>query len=192
MKRHIQQNGLALLITMLLMSVLLGISTSLLNVTLKQYQLSGIARSSEIAFHAANAGIECLSYHDLTLAVAGVSKFDVPGVAGNTSPEVASISCMDNKTSADIEPTNNGTITSGEEQRFEFEWGSPAVCTNVSIYKFHSDSGVVPVETDGQVFRAGGCPQGSTCTVIRSRGYNTGCASLANPRTVERELTQIY
>ncbi len=94
MKRHIQRDGLALLITMLLMSVLLGISTSLLNVTLKQYQLSGIARSSEIAFHAANAGIECLSYHDLALAVAGVSKFDVPGVAGNTLPEVVSISCI--------------------------------------------------------------------------------------------------
>jgi hypothetical protein len=191
MKRHIHKNGLALLITMLLMSVLLGISTSLLNVTLKQYQLSGIARASEVAFHAANAGVECLSYHDLTLAVAGVSKFDVPG-DGSTAPEVLSISCMDNQVSSDVEPLNNGTIQSGEEQRFEFEWGTPAVCTNVSIYKFHNDSGIEPVVAAGQTFRVGGCPQGSTCTVIRSRGYNTGCANLANPRTVERELTQIY
>ncbi len=190
MRRHIQRDGLALLITMLLMSVLLGISTSLLNVTLKQYQLSGIARSSEIAFHAANAGIECLSYHDLALAVAGVSKFDVPGIAGNTLPEVVSISCMDNKVSADIEPSNNGTITSGEEQRFQFEWGSPAVCTDVSIYKYHDDSAAVDVDPGGEFFRQ--CPMGSTCTVIRSRGYNAGCGSLANPRTVERELTQVY
>ena len=158
MKRHIQRDGLALLITMLLMSVLLGISTSLLNVTLKQYQLSGIARSSEIAFHAANAGIECLSYHDLALAVAGVSKFDVPGVAGNTLPEVVSISCMDNKVSADIEQiqrfiTLKHVLTATPEEskelikylqsiQFILECDYSSLVPKLSIYK-HPSGGLI-------------------------------------------------
>ncbi len=186
MKRHIHNNGLALLITMLLMSVLLGISTSLLNVTLKQYQLSGISRSSEIAFHAANAGIECLSYHDLAESVPSV--FDVPADGVTDQATVAAISCMGSA----LITSETGAASSGEEQRFEFEWGVPKVCTNVSIYKFHSDSALVPVTAGGQTFRDP-CPTGSTCTVIRSRGYNTGCGDdLKNPRTVEREITQVY
>lgn len=188
------QSGLTLLVTLLLMSVLLGISSTLLNVTIKQYQLAGIARSSEMAFQAANAGIECMQYLDLTPTV---SPFTVNG-DGTTVLEETLVACMDD-TSADIGDTINNTVASGEEQRFEFDWGSPAVCTDVSIYKFKEDisldgnatgpdmSSVLNMAPDTRV-----CPEGTECTIIRSRGYNTPCDSRNNPRTVERELTQVY
>ena len=46
MMKYIQKKeGVTLLVALLLVGVLLGISTSLLIVSLKQYQLSGIAYS---------------------------------------------------------------------------------------------------------------------------------------------------
>ncbi len=191
--RH--HDGLTLLITLLLMSVLLGISASLLNVSLKQYQLSGIARASEVAFQAANAGIECVLYYDFinfNNPVSSDSQFDVPIDA--TLPET-SLTCFDGVSSGDTAPDVNNTIQSGEEQQFRFDWGSASdpLCTEVSIYKFHDDA-PVDVIVEGQYPRGVGnpCPSDGVCTVIKSRGYNTSCNKRSDPRVVEREVTQVY
>ena len=77
MARQSKQGGIALLITLLLMGVLLGIGATLLNITLSQLKLSSIALESEIAFQAANAGVECALYYDF-VPTAG-APFDVRG-----------------------------------------------------------------------------------------------------------------
>ncbi len=186
-----QQDGITLLITLLVMGVLLAISASILSITLKQYQLAGIANASEIAFQAAGAGMECILYHDLPTV--GESPFAILG-DGSTVPEESSISCM-NVASGDIESSNNGTVVSGEEQKFLFSWGSPEVCSEVSVYKFFNESAVVPVVINGKNMRPidGPCPAGSVCTVVQARGYNVACSSInTSARVVEREYTQVY
>lgn len=195
MKPHnTNEKGITLLVTLLLMGVLLGVSASLMSITLKQFQLSGIAYSSEVAFQAANAGMECILYHDFNTdsdsnPVNGIqSPFEVKG-DGTTVPEEGSISCM-GQSSADVESSNNNTVVSGEEQKFVFSWGNPAVCSDVSVFKYYSTSADIIYTISGQ---SKTCPRYSTCTVVQARGYNVGCNDRAtNPRVVEREYTQVY
>lgn len=195
-----RQDGITLLVTLLLMGVLLGVSSSLLNVTLKQYQLSGIAVTSEIAFQAANAGMECALYNDFPVSPAE-SVFAVPS-DGSEQLIQPQISCMgatvaseDDSNGSFIDPDpSNGLAVSGGEQQFEIEWGNnPEVCTIVSVYKFSDATNPVDVEVDGVPMRATQCPAGSVCTVVQSRGYNVPCGEVTSAtRVVEREYTQVY
>ncbi len=196
-RQHTSERGIALLITLLVMTVLLGISSSLLNVTLKQFQFSAIGLQSEIAFQAANAGIECILYHDYQSYPD--SRFDVMD-DGTGVPYQQNVLCMgtsaDDDVGGDGSPTSlvnniNDEVESGEEQRFQFSWGTaPEVCSEVSIYKF-SNAGASE-SMAGALGRPGTCAAGVVCTVVRSRGYNVACEDITNARTIERELTQRY
>lgn len=193
-----RQEGVTLLVALLLVGVLLGVSTSLLNVTLKQYQLSGIALASETAFQAANAGMECALYHDFPKSNPG--KFEVPG-DGSEQLLIPSITCMGNitvsATNIDNQPSylgdEDGRAVSGEEQFFSFDWGSsPQVCVEISVFKFYSTSGGVERWVNGNQMLPD-CTQNSVCTIIQSRGYNVPCAQKnSGVRVVEREYTQVY
>ena len=186
------QDGITLLITLLLMGVLMAVSASLLNITLKQYQLSGISLASETAFQAASAGMECALYNDWIK-----KHFDI----GSRN----AISCFNNITSNDVgvDGNGNGNADSGEEQRFQFSWkiqtDSPTVCSEISIYKFYHATNPVDVRVNGVLFRTNAdgtsnpCPAGSVCTLVQSRGYNVACAQISSgKRVVEREYTQVY
>ncbi len=177
------QDGITLLVTLLLMGVLLGVSSSLLNVTLKQFQLSGIAVASEIAFQAASAGMECAIYQDQENAL-------FSQVTTGATARV-NVSCFNEPSAGDM---NSGNVVSGSEQRFQFSWGSPEICSDVSIYKFYNATNPVDVLVGGVDMRpSGDCPAGSVCTVVQSRGYNLPCAGIAGGgRVVEREYTQVY
>lgn len=201
MRTPTNQDGITLLVTLLLMGVLLGVSASLLNLTLKQFQLSGIAYTSETAFQAASAGLECALYHDFPPPSTNVpSPFAVPG-NGDEQSSGASIKCMGGTTAV---PNSNGTARSGEEQRFQFSWGATSnpVCTELSVYKFYSLTDSVDmtingvnmnINRDADLSTVEFCPQGSECTIIQSRGYNVACADITTSgRVVEREYTRIY
>jgi hypothetical protein len=182
MKHSINERGIALLMTLLIMSVLLTVSASLLNITLKQYQFSSIGLASEMSFQAANAGLECMLYHDYVNyppTPGNPGKFDI----GQNKPAIACMGANDSIGGA-------GAIASGVAQNFRFNWGSPAICSDVTIYKFFDN--VTPPDMSTALRRPGTCAIGVTCTVIQSRGYNTACASIATPRVIEREITQRY
>jgi hypothetical protein len=175
------ERGIALLITLLIMTVLLGVSASLLNITIKQFQFASIGLASEMAFQAANAGMECMLYHDYEgypPTPSNPGKFDIG--QPNTS-----ISCMTVTDSPTVTP-----LPDGVRRDYQFSWGNPEVCTDVSIFKFSNDTN--PVDMSGALRRSGTCAAGVSCTVIQARGYNVACASITNPRTIERELTQRY
>ncbi len=208
---HIRRNeeGIALLVTLLLLGVLLAIGASLLNITLKQYQFSGMALASEVAFQAANAGMECILYYDNL----STSVFDVPGNGDEQSNQPV-INCMNTGNVGAVNPSgannnngtgdtnNNGKTVSGGQQMFEFEWGSPRVCSQMSVYKFYSTDSTVDVEIDGVSYRTDGsdadldpdpCPQGGICTVVQARGYDVPCSDVGTAaRVVEREYTIVY
>lgn len=208
MKISTQQDGITLLITLLVMGVLLGVSASLLNVTLKQFQLSGIAYASEIAFQAANAGMECALWHDYKVDASHadsnpvLNPFAVPDDPTLTQSTRPTIECMGlAAVPADVSYSDgdDGLMKSGQQQRFKFTWdvfGSDlSICSDVSVYKFASTT---QVTVNGERMRGNNdvnnaCPQGSVCTVIQSRGYNVECAEVGNQsRVVEREYTQVY
>ena len=198
-----QQDGLTLLVTLLLMGVLLGVSTSLLNVTLKQYQLSGIAYASEVAFQAANAGMECILYHDFPADEDASSPFEVSGTDDGRT-RVPDLNCMGETSADEAVGSLSGEVISGEEQQFEFDLnsdldGDSDLCVNVSVYKFYEttafdgDAVGPDVIVDGVEMRDDPCPEGSECTVVQSRGYNVACNQIGTgARVVEREYTQVY
>ncbi len=198
MKQPIHNKGMVLLIAILVVGVVSAIGASLLNVTLKQYQLAGISRASEMAFHAANSGMECAKYYDRYDTAAGDTSTYVPFNAFEIGDNEGSITCMDYSGNNSI---GLGLADSGDDQAFEFEWGAGGseVCTKLSVYKFYEDP-AADGDAIGPSLMVGTtdlrpsapCPEGATCTVVVSRGYNNRCNNLNNAKTVERELTAIY
>ncbi len=57
--------GFTLLLSLLVMSVVLAVGLGVFNIIIKEIQLSGLGRESEIASYAAETGIECVEYWDL-------------------------------------------------------------------------------------------------------------------------------
>ncbi len=194
-KAHQYEGGIALLITLLLMGVLLGIGTALLNVTLKQYQLSGVTFQSEIAFQAANAAMECALYNHYTTGDDGV--FYDAAISGT---RIVTLNCFE-ESEADMLATALTSESPNNEQRFQFTWGTnPQVCSGFSAYIFHlpdnndGDLDDLPVLVDGEQLRQNDCREGSTCAVFKARGYNVPCDSIddGGARVVEREFTLVY
>lgn len=151
------QDGITLLITLLLMGVLLAVSAALLNITLKQFQLAGFSYASEIAFQAASAGVECALYHDF---VSG--HFEV----GDSRNAVSCFGVVSDDTPA------SGVVLSGQEQQFSFTWivantpgvRVPTACTEFSVLKFYDASAPEPmpgIDRDGDGIENDSCPQGS-------------------------------
>lgn len=59
-----KEKGFALLFTVLVVSILLAISLSISNITLRELVLSSTTRDSHIAFYAADTAYECALYAD--------------------------------------------------------------------------------------------------------------------------------
>lgn len=177
-KHQKNKEGLSLVIALLVATVALAIGLSLLDVTLRQFILSSVARDSEISFHAAYAGIECARFQDVRN-----NAYAVP----HSGVSVGCMGTTDTSSAAD----------SGDEQLFEYQWGNDSVaCTQVSMYKFDATSaaqtipgaligGDTPI--DNRL-----CNVGFVCTVAQARGYNVACSDVGAARTVEREVVIIY
>ena len=60
-----RKRGFTLLFAALTASLILAVSLSILSISLRESQLSGVARDSQFAFYAADAGVECVLYWDL-------------------------------------------------------------------------------------------------------------------------------
>lgn len=160
------QGGFALFVAVVTASIILSIGISILNITLKQFQLSGTSRESEMAFSAADAGLECAMYWNQSKE--GIDSPHPDGMFAPTAPSPVNVACM-------------GKSAPGSGGSFFINWGTPPLCAIVSVVR--------------SVAPAGGCFVG-TCTVIESRGYNKACSLAGNPptdpRAVERALRAYY
>ena len=61
------QKGFTLFIAVLIGSLMLAIGFSIFNLSFKELLLSASSRDSQIAFYAADTGLECALYHDQKL-----------------------------------------------------------------------------------------------------------------------------
>lgn len=170
--------GFTLLIAVITASIVLTMGMSILNITLKEFLLSGAIRDSEMAFYAADAGIECVMYYDQSTAG---GKFAIGAPEPQTLP---ALTCGGQSFTISYPSGNdaNSTIGSGEQIQLEATLGgggNPNICTRAVITK-----------TSG-----GTCPAGAVCTEIVSSGYNRSCATVSagtDPRIVERRLRTRY
>jgi len=177
LRQHRQ--GFTLLIAILVIGIVLAIGLSILNITLKEFILSGIARESAIALGAADAGMECALYWDRS---SDGNKFD-------PAPNSAlPITCMGTSSTWQGAPATVGGVMSGASQNIEFSWGTPQVCAKVTVVKYFTASAPAIDMGGGST-----CPIGVECTRVVSLGYNRACGEIGDdPRTVERGLRARY
>ena len=204
--RENSSRGFALLLTILVLSVVLGISLTMLSLSIKQVQLTVDTRDSEIAFHAASAGLECMRYWRRNSAT--VSDFELANSG-------ISINCFNTGSTAPNSYLNlvTGTLPSGASlsggsgsaarYNYRLSWGSgnQARCSEMSMIVMN-----VNLDADDEMLLTGvsllipgytgladekTCDPGGFCTIVSSRGYSRACPTGGNPfpiGTVQRDI----
>ena len=204
------QAGFALLVSLIVVTVVVSVGLALLDVTIKQLRLSSNSTDSEIAFHAANAGVECAQYwRRASSDVIQGDQFGSPEVPpGGSLSDV--LNCFGvNDVGGTYRDDRTITMSGGGEvvfYEYEFSWapdtsGDFTRCTEIDMlvvatdifgandsqitYADISAAGVVPGYPPGQDLE---CQAGSFCTVISSKGYNKSCSDKNTFGTVQREV----
>ena len=192
------QGGFALLISLIVVGVVISVGLSILDLSITQVRLSYNAKQSEIAFNAANAGVECGRYWRRALSAGDEMLAGAPFVDdGGNSPE-----CFE----VEAEAVSVITLDSlaGEISGFgdahvydyQFSWGDTvARCTRITTLVIDSDPATTGVVVNNPTDWIPGFPEndincegGSNCTVMAVRGYNQSCDNLSNFGTTEREV----
>lgn len=184
--------GFTLFVSMIVASLLLAVGFSIGNIILKQLLLSGSGKDSQVAFYAADSGVECAQFWD-TKDSSGTYRVDEGPFASSTGVSLFDlIKCGSSATTSPSKlfvSDNNATSTlvidySDANEKYK-------ACAQVQIEK-----GFASVDVGGGVF------EDLPFTKITSRGYNSGYVSASgpvsahcdtsNPRTVERGLFVQY
>jgi Tfp pilus assembly protein PilX len=185
-----KNSGFALLITLITVSAVLAISLSLIELSLKQLDLAVDARDGEIAFQAANAGLECAQrtrrVASTTLEAGTATNFR----CFNSSLSVNATSIL----GLTVANPGQGTV---DRYQANMQWGSGANirCSEIDMIIMVSNI-TAPTGvriTDLNTFHhslaaAKTCPPGGRCTVAVSRGYNATCANKNAPGVIRREV----
>lgn len=179
--------GFALLITLIVVGVVLSVGLTILDLSIKQIQLSFISSESEKAFHAANAGAECARYWR------GVASSSM--VIGQTISPTCFEVVPDTNTVNEI---TTGVTGDGEVYQYEYEftWGVEPRCTQINTLIASSTALGTGVTTSNMTTLIPGysgnddyyCDSGSQCTTISVRGYNQSCGTIGGYGIVQREV----
>lgn len=183
------ESGFVLLLTLVIVSIVLAIGLSMLHITLKQLTLSNIARESEVAFHAASTGIECMQFHRAHPRTRSVF------LSAATAP---SLDCADSLPV--LAETGHEQIVSPNALLNNYQYRHSVdgdKCVETSLYmmdlqSYGSDVVDHDISSNDEGLTSLSCEAGSVCTTIFSRGYNRPCDSLDSIFTVQRELTIEY
>jgi Tfp pilus assembly protein PilX len=187
-KEHSEQ-GFALLMTLIVVTVVISIGLSVLDLSIKQVRLSTNARDSEVAFQAANAGMECARYTRRILSSSmengtAISPSCFPGgsLSSNAVTEIVS------------NVTGDGDVYKYD---YSLTWGGTATrCSQVTTLVASSSVSGAGLVIGGMTNLVPGYPSGASktcaagerCTVISVRGYNKPCNSVSAYGTVQREV----
>lgn len=183
-----KENGFALLITLVVVSVVLSIGLSLLFVTTRQYVLAVVASESEEAFQAGQIGLECLRYWRVQPAM--ITQFLREGDGGSVGPiECANVSETPVQSSGT--PFSDGHWLYRYAYSFDLSGGS---CVEPTIYiadlrSYTGSEAVLELSLTSESLESISCAAGTVCTAIFSRGYNRPCDQLDSIYAIQREIT---
>lgn len=186
--------------TLLVISVIIPVAITILDVTSKQVRLAGNARDSEVAFHAANAGLECAQQVRRALAVSMES----------TSTAAISASCFNDTASVSPDDSIPVVGSNGRVRYFAYQldWGTPPLqrCSQIDTLIIVSEPdqdttveadeirAVIPSYPAAAPDKT--CEESSVCTIISARGYNRACPAALGGTfgagTIQREVLLEY
>ena len=192
MRKQATESGFALLITLIVVGVVLSVGLSILDLSIKQVRLSTNAKDSELAFHAANAGMECAQYWRRRSA-------DLMESGQSFSPI-----CFGQSATPIILDITDGVTGTGDvyQYRYSFTWGNPDYrCTQINSVIINSDidggsdPGVRVTNEKMKELILGYpgdankvCDPGSRCSVISVKGYNKPCSNINGYGVIQREV----
>ena len=185
------EEGFALLIALIVVGVVLSVGLTILDLSIKQVRLSTNAKESELAFQAANAGMECARYWRREEATA-------MELGQNITPTCFGESA-DSDTDSEI---TSGVVGDGEvfQYQYEFTWGGEEVrCTRVNTIVASTSALGAGVTTTNMTSLIAGypdvdgtdskyCEPGAKCSTISVRGYNRPCSTTGGYGVVQREV----
>lgn len=172
------ERGVVLLIAVTISSLVLIIGIGILSIVTKETVLSSLSKNSQIAFFAADSGVECAMHWDLVNVVAikrGIADPELvypASIFATTSPSVANfnLGLVYGGTSALTDPKFN-PFCAGQSAAYVF--GAEGTYTDVNkylSYYFHitqTAAWVDPVATTQFVFFPGGAPSVSApCALV--------------------------
>jgi Tfp pilus assembly protein PilX len=170
--------GIALLVTVIFMSVMLAFAVSLAALAYKQSVLASTVSQSETAFFAADAALECALYADQRQGAyiyANYSDTNPPDPAAIAA--YAATACDATLSGTPVATWTGGGGSSGRltvSERLSFDGDTR--CADITIYKYAN-----PLPTGERAF-------------LFSTGYNVACSALesAGARIVSRGLYAHY
>lgn len=195
-QKNDSKKGFALLMTLIVVTIVISIGLTVLDLSTKQIRLAANAKDSEIAFHAANAGMECARYwrrqsNDLM----------ENGDQINPSCFLGSVRTLSSTNNPLRIDDFSGT---GEVYKYvySFSWASNTRCSEVTTLVASSTAPGPGVTINnmtnlidgypGGVSDTKTCAAGEHCTVLSVRGYNKPCNSNGTAPTgygtVQREV----
>ena len=182
------KKGFALLMAIVLTSTLLLITYALSNITLKALNLSYAGKNSELAFYAADTGVECAQYWDIR------NPGELNSAFSNPSPNNI-ISCNgniivgngENRSEVNTVPTAStayfGIVSTNNITQSLFQFCVNGPCTTPAN-KF-GPCAIVTVQKSNSTVQTG-----TVITTIESRGYNT--CNIDSAQRFERALYVTY
>ena len=184
------EQGFALLITLVVVSVVLAIGLSLLFVTTKQYLLAVTAIESEKSFQSAQIGLECMRFHraqpttkSAFLKENGASppSLACAGVTPNNPPGIQSTTLFN----------NSGRLLYNYRYQYTI---NGAQCAEPSLYiaDLREATEDLTYNLTNEGLGTVECTAGTICTVVFARGYNRPCDQLDSIFTIQREITIEY
>jgi len=193
MSKSAKTAGFTLFVAMIVSSLLLAVGFSIGNIILKQLLLSGSGKESQVAFYAADSGVECAQFWD-TRNSEGVTLSSDGPFATSTESEVNSITVPGLRCGAgDVYATKISSQTTHKDATstlvIDYSGGELGykACAIVKVVKGFT----TVTNTDNSTSEI-------PFTTITSRGYNSGLTSdktncdTSNARTVERGLVVQY
>lgn len=178
-----QQSGFALLVSLIVVAAVLSIGLAILDLSIKQVRLAATTKDSEIAFHAANAGMECARFWRRNK--------DADMSTGARADDISCFGASAINVPSGSVPASGGGVAYSYD--YEFTWNDNQSCSVISSIIIVSDAN--PTTVSGMPGRIPGYPDPtfvcegfSQCTVASVQGFNRPCNQLNNFGTIQREV----
>ena len=133
------KQGITLFIAVSIASIVLVLVINILNIAIREIQISGFLRESQEAFYAADAGLECALYYDVFDASTTFPEPGDPPVSGN-------INCVG--TNILYSSTDNGSVAVTSFALQFSDTDTNTGCAAVTVSK-NSSTGKTTVESRG-------------------------------------------
>jgi len=191
------QAGIALLMTIIVLGVVLSVTLAIVELSLQHLALSVDSKDSEIAFHAANAGLECARY--MRRSATSSPQFETglstitPSCFGTTTPSFSKRALIVSSSSPNAIATMyryKANIASNNNR-------CSAIDMLVMVVSSSSPESLVVTGPGGSdlslVFPGYGpttktCDPGASCTLVSVSGYNALCNGITADGVLKRQV----